>query len=457
MKKSLLIIFLLLSQHPILNCQNWVPLDKGFECFYQTADVHWMYFDSLTNELFVAGTFREDAANCVPMTGSARWNGLKWDSTQNFYNAGLQKFALTRFDGTLIMDGFYYWPPAGYYQLAEWNGSAWDTIPDGPNSMVTCFAEKNGELFMAGTFDHLGADSTLLLGKYDGQALTGCVPYEGSNISFGYRATCLAFYRDTLYMGGDFTSMANLLGASDFARYVNGILDTVHPEFTGNGAASYIEDMVVFRDELYIGGYFRQQDGYTGDYIMKWDGHQFSEVGGGVNGRVNTMAVHNDRLYVGGYFTQAGDSATSLLAIWDGISWQTFNDTFPVNTIIRDIAFYNDSMIISGNFKWINSDTVNHIAKYNHALPTGINIPMSGLPTNVFPNPANTSLTFQFDGTHQDRTLIIYDAMGREIRRDETDSNVVLMDLEQFANGMYLYKVMDSDGKIGSGKFVVSH
>jgi len=414
-----------------------------------------MYYDSLTSELIVTGTFREDAANCTSMTGCARWNGIKWDSTENFYT-DLHKFALTRFNGTLVMDGAYYLP-AGYYQLATWSGSSWDTLPNSPNSLVTCFAEKNGELFMAGCFDRLGNDSTLLLGKYDGQTLTGCVPYEGSNNAFGYRATCLAFYHDTLYMGGDFTSMANPLGASDFARYVNGILDTVHPEFIGNGAASYIEDMVVFRDELYIGGYFRKQDGFTGDYIMKWDGHQFSEVGAGVNGRVNTLAVHNDRLYVGGYFTQAGDSATSLLAIWDGISWQTFNDTFPLNTIIRDIAFYNDSMIISGNFKWISGDTVNHIAKYNHALPTGIQSPVSNFSTIIFPNPASNVVEFRFDGTRQERELMVYDAMGRVLWRNESNEDVVSVPVGDFANGLYLYSVVDSEGSVKQGKFIVSH
>jgi trimeric autotransporter adhesin len=416
-----------------------------------------MYDDSLTNELIVTGTFREDAANCIPMTGSARWNGIRWDSTQNFYTAGLQKFALTRYNGTLIMDGFFYWPPSGYYQLATWSGSTWDTLPNSPNYLVTCFTEHNGELFMAGCFDQLGNDSTLLLGKYDGQTLTGCVPYEGSNIGFGYRATCLAVYHDTLYMGGDFTSLANPLGASDFVRYVNGILDTVHPQFIGNGAASYIEDMVVFRDELYIAGYFRKQDGFTGDYIMKWDGTQFTEVGGGVNGRVNTLAVHNDRLYVGGYFTQAGDSATSLLAIWDGVSWQTFNDTFPVNTIIRDIAFYNDSMIISGNFKWINGDTVNHIAKYNHTLPTDVPDSNSHLATMVYPNPGTNTVNIQLSGIQQGRELIIYDAVGREVWRKKYDTNVISIDVSNYTNGIYVYTIVDSIGDVGRGKFIVNH
>ena len=434
-----------------------MPLDKGFECFYQTADVHWMYYDSLTDELFATGTFREDAANCVSMTGCAQWNGLKWDSTQNFYTAGLQKLALTRYNGILMMGGFFYWPPPGYYQLAVWSGSNWDTLFNSPNSLVTCYAEQNGQLYLAGCFDHLGGDSTFLLGTYDGQSFTGCVPYEGSNISFGYRATCLAVYHDTLYMGGDFTSMANPLGASDFARYTNGILDTVNPEFTGNGAASYIEDMVVYRDELYIGGYFRKQDGFTGDYIMKWDGHQFSEVGGGVNARVNTMAVHDDRLYVGGYFTQAGNSPTSLLAIWDGNSWQTFNDTFPGNTIIRDIAFYHDSLIISGNFKWINGDTVNHIAKYNYALPTSNHGHEDGISTfSVFPNPASTVLTFQFSKPLE-RTIIITDQLGSEIWRKETTDEIVEFPAGEFAAGMYFYRVEGENEKITSGKLVIDH
>ena len=44
--------------------------------------------------------------------------------------------------------------------------------------------------------------------------------------------------------------------------------------------------MVVYQNELYIGGGFQKSDGFTGNNIMKWDGHNFYEVGGGTNNTV---------------------------------------------------------------------------------------------------------------------------------------------------------------------------
>ncbi len=452
MRRVFILLFVLIQQ-PVLFCQDWLPLDKGIECFFPSADVNRLYVDSLTNTLFATGSFSQDG-NCVSMTGVAKWNGSAWDSTRNFYSASNYKFALTKFDDTLILNGSFY-PPASTRHLAKWNGLTWDTLANSPNYFVSCFAEKNGELYMAGAFDRIGGDSTFLLGKFDGQSLSGLTPFEGDNSSLGYVATCMAFYRDTLYVGGDFTTTTNGPSA-DFARYVNGILDTVDPEFIGTGATSYIETMIVFRDELYIGGYFRKQDGFTGDYIMKWNGTQFLEVGGGVNNRVTSLAVHNDRLYVGGYFTQAGDSSTTYLAIWDGMVWQTFNDTFPPGTIIRDIDFYNDSLVISGHFKTINGDTVNHIAKYNHSLPTGIHsYSQSSAVVDVFPNPASDMITFQFSGEQRSRELVIYDALGKEVWREETSESSLIISVQKFPKGIYFYSVVEKNGTNVQGKFLV--
>lgn len=450
--RRILFFLCLIVQHPVLFGQNWVPLDKGIECFF-TGDVRRIYIDSIQDQLYVTGAFNQDG-DCVTMRGVARWNGSAWDSMSNANNGAANKFAITKFNDTLLLYGNFY--TANIFRLAKWDGSSWDTITSSPNFQVLCYAEKNGELYLGGAFDELGSDSTFLLGKYDGQQFSGLTPYEGPNSALGYIMTCMAFYHDTLYVGGDFSVTSNGF-AADFAKYQNGILDTVNGQFVGTGAASYIETMVVYRDELYIGGYFRQQDGFTGDYIMKWDGQQFSEVGGGVNDRVTTMKVYGDRLYVGGYFTQSGDSATNYLAVWDGVVWQTFNDTFSANSIIRDLGFYRDSLIISGHFKTINGDTVNHIAKYNHALPLSIMTPNATIgQVVVFPVPASESVNFQFPNLNVEKNLKVYDQFGREIWHGATDESIITLSVIGFSAGMYYYSVFEEGGDSLQGKFIVS-
>src|SRR3989337_1802800 len=78
---------------------------------------------------------------------------------------------------------------------------------------------------------------------------------------------------------------------------------------------------------------------------------------GGVNARVHAMEVHGNALYVAGDFDQASGIPTSYLAKWDGTQWYPFNMTFGNFPLIRDIAFFSDSLIISGNFPSIDGDT----------------------------------------------------------------------------------------------------
>ena len=64
-----------------------------------------------------------------------------------------------------------------------------------------------------------------------------------------------------------------------------------------------------------------------GPYIARWDGTDWSDVGGGMDSHVHAFAVFDDGsgagpvLYAGGHFTVAGGLAASNIARWDGTAW----------------------------------------------------------------------------------------------------------------------------------------
>ncbi|HTF03764.1 MAG TPA: T9SS type A sorting domain-containing protein [Bacteroidia bacterium] len=75
----------------------------------------------------------------------------------------------------------------------------------------------------------------------------------------------------------------------------------------------------------------------------------------------------------------------------------------------------------------------------------------------VYPNPASVSITFHFFDSQQSRSLIIYDQLGREILREETNENMISLSVESFAEGIYFYTIISENNFLSSGKFAVRH
>ncbi len=106
----------------------------------------------------------------------------------------------------------------------------------------------------------------------------------------------------------------------------------------GGGSLNYhVYALAVSGSDLYVGGLFTDVNNYgetlyAADYIAKWDGMNWSELGSGSSGNgslnsyVYALAVSGSDLYVGGYFTNVNNSGTTLtaadyIAKWDGTNW----------------------------------------------------------------------------------------------------------------------------------------
>ncbi|HTF03105.1 MAG TPA: T9SS type A sorting domain-containing protein, partial [Bacteroidia bacterium] len=75
----------------------------------------------------------------------------------------------------------------------------------------------------------------------------------------------------------------------------------------------------------------------------------------------------------------------------------------------------------------------------------------------VYPNPASESITFHFFDSQQSRSIIIYDQLGREVYRENTNENLISLSVQEFAEGIYFYSVFNENGTPTRGKFVVQH
>ncbi len=411
--------------------QNWIPLnlDNGVG-----SSLYHLYADTSTDRLYASGTFTANPDNIYG--GVAVWNGFTWDTLPNCQKWPT-KFLVFKYLDTLYISGFYTFI-SPYINIAKWNGNIFDTIPGTSNMTVYCSTEKDGILYLGGAFKKCGNDSAYSLCKYDGNNFNPITPiYNGDAYIL-----CMTFYKDTLYVGGNFYIHPQPLIAG-LAKWDGYNLVQVNSEFSNVGCT--IETMAVYKDELYIGGYFTKASGFTGDFIMKWNGHHFSEVGGGTNQRVTCMKVYNNELYVGGWFTEVGGSSCKNIAKWDGNNWTCLNqDDFNSFPCIRDIIIFNDELYIAGAFDKIGNDSIKQIAKYNHPLASVNENNYFDKGVKIYPNPA--TVIINFEGQILFVMAEVYDISGKRLLTKQLTAKQI--DISNLAKGLYFIKLTTEEGSM---------
>jgi len=86
-------------------------------------------------------------------------------------------------------------------------------------------------------------------------------------------------------------------------------------------------------------------------------------------------------------------------------------------------------------------------------LSTGIeHLVLQGDIPYIYPNPASSTFTIQGNFALP-AVLELYDLTGRQVYRKQVTSNQQQVDVDKFANGLYIYRLV-SDGKAARGKIV---
>jgi len=89
--------------------------------------------------------------------------------------------------------------------------------------------------------------------------------------------------------------------------------------------------------------------------------------------------------------------------------------------------------------------------------PTGINEISVKNSVNVYPNPANTQITFN-TVSNASQYITIYDVTGRQLERVAVKNGISVLNTGAYSNGVYLFNVTDNSGiLLDQGKFVVQH
>ncbi len=172
------------------------------------------------------------------------------------------------------------------------------------------------------------------------------------------------------------------------------------PGFSTPGANGHVAAAAVFNDgsgpALFVGGAFDQIGGARARRLAKWNGNSFSEVGGGLStgslDTVHALATFDDgsgpALYVGGNFSGAGGQPIATLARWNGANWSavggsafTLSGTSVPPTIYA-LHVHDDgsgpALFAAGRFDTVSGTTVNSIAKWDGGNWTPLGLGLSG-------------------------------------------------------------------------------
>ncbi len=140
--------------------------------------------------------------------------------------------------------------------------------------------------------------------------------------------------------------------------------------------------MVAYGSDIIVGGHFVSAGGVAATNLARWDGTNWHQFAGGVNGYVLSLAVSGTNLYVGGLFGRAGTIAAGNLAVWNGTAWRNIGDVSgtdensPGAPLVLAILPATNGIYVAGRFLEINGVATTNAAFWDgdqwHALGSGV-------------------------------------------------------------------------------------
>ncbi|MCB9915595.1 MAG: hypothetical protein H6828_10660, partial [Planctomycetes bacterium] len=337
-------------------------------------------------QLVVAGEFY--AANGAATGGAsvvhsiARWDGTRWQplggGLELSWSSAATVWDLEVFQGQLyaagdfdLADGL---PAKG---IARWDGTQWQAVGGGVDKasspkVLDMTVSTAGQLVVAGEFTHAGGQPRMNVAAWDGGAWTTLGAGLGTSLSSVF---ALEEFQGSIYAGGNFTSS----GGAATAKVARWDGTTWQPLGTGIpdwAISSTIYSLQSFGGALYVGGNFDQAGGVLTRAVARWNGAQWSGVGGVGGTDIATTAIAmtewNQQLVVGGEFEYAGTTlaagqvtVSTSVATFDGAAWGQVGGGLGFDNEVYDAVHYAGGIAAVGRFTMAGSALTSQVAFFD--------------------------------------------------------------------------------------------
>lgn len=395
---------------------NWQSVGRG-----TNQGIASIYVDSINDKVYIGGQFY--LADSIHCHGIAVWNGQNWDSVGSGLTVYQTNRSIITYKNKLYSDGGFTPNNTSNY-LGRFDGVSWDTIGNGLDGSVYEMKEINDELYISGNFRNADGQFCNSLVSWN-DTVFNClsIPFEGWIGDFIY-------YDNQLVFGGNFfdsTSNVDLAYKDSSGFHLLG-----HPIY---GSVSVVNSMAIYNGDLYVAGNFTTSDGNEGNNIMRWDGLQWNDVGGGTDASIWKIKVYNNELYACGPFQNAGGVITGGIAKWNGTNWSKVTNEI-IQPIVADFEFYQNDIYVVGLFSNIGGVTANNVAKYVGYSDVD---DIDKFEVSIYPNPSYDLLFLSFSGDAiQLKTVNIFDTFGRSQIFETNFAGIEKsIDISRFEKGVY--------------------
>jgi len=357
------------------------------------------------------------------VTSIAKWDGVNWSGLGS---DGAGGSAINDYVLAIALIGNTVYAGGNFHNVnnkgvvltevdnfAKWDGVDWSGVGKGNGSIfgdVNAIAVVGTDVYVGGCFEDVNNDPySNYLVKWDG---TNWSNLRTSNLLPSPINNCiytLATDGTNLYVGGAFQNANSIPSADYIAKWDGTNWSALGSNGAGDGSITApwggVLTIAMAGMDVYIGGNFTDvnNNGTTltaADYIAKWDGTNWSALGGdgtgdgslttieqsdeyhGSVGYVNAIAVDGSDLYAGGYFYDVRNGSSTLasgdyIVKWDGTNWSALGSNGTNDGAITDavkaIAVRGIEVYIGGDF--INAGGIpeaDYIAKWNGVNWSGL-------------------------------------------------------------------------------------
>lgn len=340
-------------------------------------------------DVVAAGDFTQIGGQ--PFNRIARWDGTGWQPLGSGADNGVSGSISSRVsietvtvhDGHLLVGGrFESAGAAAASNLARWNGTSWLPVTGGDGGegvgkeagtgypMVHALASYNGELVVGGDFNQAGGLEASHLARWSNGSWLN-IPRVSGGQGSGWPVFAMTPFGGGLAIGGEIPSVNNVEVWDGSTLETLGYLspmDDYQPRV--------IENLTVMDGDLYAVGSFRLpfSAGLGFISIARWTGTRWQPVEStdgdmpGSGGRA--LAVLGNRLIAGGAFLKSGDVRLNNLAAYDGQQWHTLEPAGTGGILrgnVQASAIWNGDLVVGGSFRWVGSQVVNNLARWDGA------------------------------------------------------------------------------------------
>lgn len=449
--KYFIAIYFGLTSFLAVKSQTWSSVGEGANDYILT-----IISDSNNHFLYVAGKFTE--AGGTPACYIARVKDSTWTAIGGCFTGGPDPDikALAFYNDTLYAAGnFDTVDGVSMNNIAKWDGLQWQPlgngITGGNNLAVHCLSVHNNALYVGGTFLQAGNSTVNNIAKWNGT--------DWTSLQGGVSSTVKAFtiFNGALVVGGGF-SRANGQLVDKIAKWDGSAWASFGSGFTtGSNSVASVQSLLVWNGVLYAAGQIFDSNFYIYPFVRKWTGSTWikaasNNIDDSEFSYVESIVNYKQQLYVGGAFSSIGGVPTYHIARLEDNTWKPLGSglTGSDYPFVGAMLVYDSSLYVAGRFEMAGNIAANNIAKYYYKEPEPdtVNSIRETLSKNIdpacsksFPNPFSeyTNVWLSPNLKKHELSISIYDLSGNCVNTVYPIDTNIMIEMNGLSAGIYFY------------------